>query len=312
MSAFYVCLNAVAPIFLMMALGFIARRLGAISRDEVPKLNKLVFRYFMPIMLFYNLYTSDISSAIQPKLLIFTALCVLLSYGLSLGYVLLTEKDGNKRGVKIQGLYRSNFVIIGLPLASQLVEGADLGCVVVLIAVVVPMFNVLAVVTLEIFNGKRPAPGRILLDILKNPLVIGTAAGLVTLIFGIRLPGAIVSAVKQVGAVANPLLLFLLGAFFEFGGLKRYKKDLVEVCLGRLVVIPGIFLTLAYLVGIRGVEFAGMIAIFGSATAIASFTMVQQMGGDDELAGDIVVSTSALCCLTLFLWSLLFKSLGVF
>ena len=76
--------------------------------------------------------------------------------------------------------------------------------------------------------------------------------------------------------------------------------------------MPGIFLTLAYLSGIRGVEFAGMIAIFGSATAIASFTMVQQMGGDAELAGDIVVSTSALCCFTLFMWSFLFKTLGAF
>ena len=64
--------------------------------------------------------------------------------------------------------------------------------------------------------------------------------------------------------------------------------------------MPGIFLTAAYFLGIRGIAFAGMIAIFGSATAIASFTMVQQMGGDDELAGDIAVSTSALRCFTMF------------
>lgn len=312
MSAFHVCLNAVAPIFLMMALGFLARGLGAIKREDVPKLNKLVFRWFMPVMLFYNIYTSELSRAVQPKLLAFTALCVLCAYGLSLGYVLLTEKDKNKRGVKIQGLYRSNFVIIGIPLAAQLVEGADLGPVVVLIAVVVPMFNVLAVVTLEVFNGNKPKPGQLLLDILKNPLILGTAAGLALLLLNIRLPEAVVSAARQIGSATNPLLLFLLGAFFEFGGLRRYIKDLVEVCLGRLVVMPGIFLTLAYLAGIRDVEFAGMIAIFGSATAIASFTMVQQMGGDAELAGDIVVASSALCCFTLFMWSLLFKTLGAF
>lgn len=312
MTAFHVCLNAVLPIFIMMVLGFLARRLGAIKREDVPKLNRLVFRWFMPVMLFYNIYTSELSRAVQPKLLAFTALCVLCAYALSLGYVLLTEKDKNKRGVKIQGLYRSNFVIIGIPLAAQLVEGADLGPVVVLIAVVVPMFNVLAVVTLEVFNGNRPRLGRLLLDILKNPLILGTAAGLALLLLNIRLPEAVVSAAKQIGSATNPLLLFLLGAFFEFGGLRRYIKDLVEVCLGRLVVIPGIFLTLAYLAGIRGVEFAGMIAIFGSATAIASFTMVQQMGGDAELAGDIVVASSALCCFTLFMWSLLFKTLGAF
>lgn len=312
MSAFHVCLNAVAPIFLMMALGFLARRLGAIKREDVPKLNKLVFRWFMPVMLFYNIYTSELSRAVQPGLLAFTALCVLCAYALSLGYVLLTEKDKNKRGVKIQGLYRSNFVIIGIPLAAQLVEGADLGPVVVLISVVVPMFNVLAVVTLEVFNGNRPKPGRLLLDILKNPLILGTAAGIALLLLDIRLPEAVVSTARQIGNVTNPLLLFLLGAFFEFGGLRRYIRDLAEVCLGRLVVIPGIFLTLAYLAGIRGVEFAGMIAVFGSATAIASFTMVQQMGGDAELAGDIVVATSALCCFTMFMWSFLFKTLGAF
>ena len=174
------------------------------------------------------------------------------------------------------------------------------------------MFNVLAVVTLEVFNGNRPKPGRLLLDILKNPLILGTAAGIALLLLDIRLPEAVVSTARQIGNVTNPLLLFLLGAFFEFGGLRRYIKDLVEVCLGRLVVMPGIFLTLAYLAGIRGVEFAGMIAIFGSATAIASFTMVQQMGGDAELAGDIVVASSAMCCFTLFMWSLLFKTLGAF
>lgn len=312
MSNFEVCINAVIPIFLMMALGYAARCFGAIKREDVPKLNKLAFRYFMPLMLFYNIYTSDISSVVQPRLLIFAAVSVLIAYALSLGYVLCTEKDGKKRGVKIQGMYRSNFVIIGLPLASALVDGADLGGVVLLIAVVVPLFNVLAVITLEIFNGEKPSVGQLLLEIAKNPLIIGTAAGLIFLLLKIKLPYAVESTISQFSAATNPLMLFLLGAFFRFEGVRSYAKDLIQVAVGRLVIIPGIFLTAAMLFGINGVEFAGMIAIFGSATAIASFTMAQQMGGDAELAGDIVVVTSALCPFTLFAWSFLFKSLGVF
>lgn len=312
MSNLLVCLNAVAPIFIIMALGCLARHLGAISRSDVPKLNKVLFRYFMPVMLFYNIYSSDLSTAVQPKLLGFTALCVLVEFFLCLGFVLLTEKDPAKRGVKIQGLYRSNFVIIGLPLASALVSGADVGPVVVLIAVVVPMYNVLAVIILEIFNGTKPNIGHLLLDIIKNPLILGTVFGMGFLLLGIELPEVLLSAVRQIGTATNPMMLFLLGAFFQWGGVHKYIKDLVQVCLGRLVIVPGVFLTLAYLAGVRGIEFAGMIAIFGSATAIASFTMVQQMGGDDELAGDIVVATSALCCFTMFGWSLLFRTLGAF
>ncbi len=312
MTAFSVCLNAVVPIFLIMALGCLARHLGAVKRSDVPKLNKMLFRYFMPVMLFYNIYASDLSSAVQPKLLIFAAGGVLAEFFISLIYVMLTEKQADKRAVKIQGIYRSNFVIIGLPLATALVPGADAGPVVLLIAVVVPMFNAIAVVTLEIFNGKRPRPLQIIADIFKNPLILGSIAGIAFLLSGIKLPEALVSTIEQIADATNPMMLFMLGAFFQWGGIHKYVKDLIEVCLGRLVVMPGIFLTLAYFLGIRGIAFAGMIAIFGSANAIASFTMVQQMGGDDELAGDIVVSTSALCCFTMFVWSLIFKSLGVF
>ena len=303
MTAFSVCLNAVVPIFLIMALGCLARHLGAVKRSDVPKLNKMLFRYFMPVMLFYNIYASDLSSAVQPKLLIFAAGGVLAEFFLSLIYVMLTEKQADKRAVKIQGIYRSNFVIIGLPLATALVPGADAGPVVLLLAVVV---------TLEIFNGKRPRPLQIIADIFKNPLILGSIAGIAFLLSGIKLPEALVSTIEQIADATNPMMLFMLGAFFQWGGIHKYVKDLIEVCLGRLVVMPGIFLTLAYFLGIRGIAFAGMIAIFGSANAIASFTMVQQMGGDDELAGDIVVSTSALCCFTMFVWSRIFESLEVF
>lgn len=312
MSSFAVCLNAVLPLFLVMGLGYIARCTGAISRTDVPKINKWAFRFFMPVMLFYNIYTSDLSVAAQPKIIIFAVVCVLVLYGLSFGFVMLAEKNDNMRGVMIQGIYRSNFVIMGIPLAAQLVEGADLGPVVILVAVVIPMFNVLAVITLEIFNGTKPSVGKMLLDVLKNPLIIGIAAGIVVQLIGLKLPEAVESAANMIGKAASPLMLFLLGAFFEFKGIGTYKKQLATVCIGRLIVVPAIFLTVSVLCGIRGVELAAMIAIFGSPTAISSFTMTQQMGGDSALAGDIVVFTSALSCVTMFAWALVLKSLGMF
>ena len=301
MSSFAVCLNAVLPLFLVMGLGYIARCTGAISRTDVPKANKWAFKFFMPIMLFYNIYTSDLSAAAQPKIIIFAVVCVLVLYGLSFGFVMLAEKQDDKRGVMIQGLYRSNFVIMGIPLAAQLVEGADLGPVVILVAVVIPMFN-----------GTKPRAGKMLLDVLKNPLIIGIAAGIVVQLSGIKLPTAVESAANMIGKAGSPLMLFLLGAFFEIKGVGTHKKQLAVVCVGRLVIVPAIFLTLAVLCGVRGVELAAMIAIFGSPTAISSFTMTQQMGGDAALAGDIVVFTSALSCITMFAWALALKSLGMF
>ncbi|MBQ1459582.1 MAG: AEC family transporter [Oscillospiraceae bacterium] len=312
MESLLVCFRAVVPIFLMMALGYLAQRLGAIRREDVPRMNKIAFRFFLSITLFYSIYKSDISRAVQPKLLLFSVAAVLVEFALAAGFVLLTEKEPEKRGVKIQGLFRSNFVLIGLPLTEALAEGKDIGPVALLIAVVVSLFNAMAVVTLEAFRGNRPPVGKILGNILINPLIIASALGLLFLLTPLRLGTVLESTVRQISGVANPFMLFLLGAFFRFDGLRRYWRDLLEVSIGRLVIIPGVFLTAAWLLGFRGVAFAGLIPMLGSATAVSSFTMVQQLGGDDELAGDIVVITSALCVVTLFFWSFLFKTLGAF
>lgn len=237
---------------------------------------------------------------------------VLLTFGLSLGYTLLTEKLPERRGVMIQGMFRSNYVIMGIPVATALLGADQLGTVSILIAVVVPLFNMLAVVVLEVFRGQKPKPLHILGQIAKNPLVIGSVLGILTLAAGIRLPHILEQTIQNISAIASPLQLFLLGAFFQFSGLKTYRRELVTVSAAKLIVAPGLFLGLGALLGFRGVAFVSLIGVFASPTAVNSFTMAQQMGGDAELAGDIVVTTSAVSILTMFLWIFLFKSLGVF
>ena len=310
MGSFVVCINAVLPIFLLMAAGYAARCFHLLDRADVEKINRIVFRAFMPVMVFYNLYSSDLSSAMRGSLLGYAVIGVLAEYLLSLGYALLFVKDHSRRGVVIQGLYRSNFVIIGLPIAESLV-GGDLGPVAMLLAVVIPIFNILAVITLAVFNGKKPGLKEVVLDILKNPLIIGSVAGIAALLAGLRLPAPLEKVVSQMSGATSPVLLFLLGAFFQFKGMRSHMRELAAVCAGRLVVFPALFLGLAVAIGFRGVELVSLTGVFASSTAIASFTMAQQMDGDAELAGDIVVWTSALCSFTLFGWSLLFKLMGL-
>lgn len=224
LSNLQVCFNAVMPLFLIMGLGYGVKCLGGIRVEDVPGLNKMAFRFFMPVMLFWNLYTSSIDQALQPKLLLFAVGATLVMYGLSLAIVLPTEKDHEKQGVKIQGMYRSNLAIIGLPLATVLVPGADMGPVAMLAAIIVPLFNVLAVITLTAFRGERLPAGRLIKMVATNPLILGSAVGLVFLGTGWRLPTALESAVHQVAAMTSPFMLFLLGAFFRFSGLRRYRR----------------------------------------------------------------------------------------
>ena len=304
--------NAVLPMCLVMALGYGTRRLGWIRREEISTINKIAFRIFLPCLLYYNVYCSDLSGSFDPLLMAYAVGGVLLTFGLSLGYTLLTEKLPERRGVMIQGMFRSNYVIMGIPVATALLGADQLGTVSILIAVVVPLFNMLSVVVLEVFRGQKPKPLHILGQIAKNPLVIGSELGILTLAAGIRLPHILEQTIQNISAIASPLQLFLLGAFFQFSGLKTYRRELVTVSAAKLIVAPGLFLGLGALLGFRGVAFVSLIGVFASPTAVNSFTMAQQMGGDAELAGDIVVTTSAVSILTMFLWIFLFKSLGVF
>lgn len=312
MNVFLVCLEAILPVFIAMLIGYAARRGGLMTERDVRRFNAVNFRSFMPIMLFESIYSSDLETAVDPALIAFSVVAALLMLALSIGAVLLLEKDNAKRGVMIQGLYRSNFVLVGIPIADALMQGGDISVVSVQLAVVIPIFNIAAVLILEGFGGKKPSLGHMLIDVAKNPLIISSVLGVAFLALDIRLPSVLNTVVEDMANVAGPLALFTLGAFFRFDSFGRYKKELAIVVGGRLVVIPAIFLTAGYLLGFRGAGFAGIMALFASCSAIASYIMASEMGGDAELAGNIVICTSFLCSFTMYLWAVLFMSLGAF
>ncbi|MEG1633773.1 MAG: AEC family transporter [Oscillospiraceae bacterium] len=312
MENFIVCLNAVLPMFIIMSVGYFVKRIGLLLEDDIPRFNKIVFRVFMPCVVFYNLYSSDLSVAAQPRLILFTLAAVLGSYAVIALIVPRFVKNPEQRGVMIQGIYRSNYVVIGLPIATALVPASELGIVSLLIAFVVPVFNVLAVVTLEVFRGGRVPVRKTLVSILTNPLIIGAALGTLALALKIKLPTAADSVVRQLASVGTPLQLFLLGGFFNFSGIAKHKKPLFWAVFGKLVLLPAAVLPIAVLLGFRGTALVALVGCFASGNAIASFVMTQQMGGDAELAGDIVVLTSSLCAVTVFCWLFLLKTLGLF
>ncbi len=310
---FLLTANAVVPMFLLIGAGYLSRLLGVINREEVPGINRLAFRVFLPVLLFYNVYQSDLGEAFNPILIMFAVAGVLTVAALSVLGVRRFVKGQDRKGVIAQGVFRSNFVILGLPIAQALVASDKLGAVAVLIAIVVPIFNFLAVFVLEGFRGGAVKKSEVLLQIAKNPLVIGSLAGIVFQLLHLRMPYMLEQAVASIGGIATPLQLFLLGAFFQFDGLREYWKPLTAVTAVKLFVTPAIILTLAYRIGFRGGEFVALMGIFASPTAVNSFTMVQQMKcGNAELAGDIVVITSAVSMFSFFVWIWLFRTLGAF
>ena len=312
MQAFSIAFHAIVPLFLIIAMGFGVKRLGWIGPEDVRRFNKVCFYTFMPVMLFYNIYTSDFSHAVRLPYALFVVGMALAMILLAFLITLAAEKTPERRGVMIQAAFRSNFVLLGLPIAEELLPGANFGITALMIAIVVPIYNMMSVVVLEYFRGGKPKLGEVLLAVVKNPLILGSVAGLLVQALHITLPEVLVSFAGKMNSAATPLILLLLGASFETREVARYKKELL-VCVGlRLVVFPGAILTLAAALGLRDIEFVTVLAMTAAPTAVNSFNMAQQLGGDSQLAGSAVVVSTAASFFTLFVWITLFKQLGMF
>lgn len=311
MTSFIVSVNAVLPIFIMFAVGFIMRKVNLVDDDLISRTNKIVFRVFLPIMLFNNIYSSDLKSVFNPRLVLFAPTSVFILFLLATLFVVLIRDESKRRGAMIQALFRSNYVILGIPIIVAIFGEESSAIPSLLSAFVVPVFNLLAVITLEVFRGKKPSFFKVLKSIIKNPLIIASILGITVNLLGISFPSVIASTIKTIGSVATPLPLVMLGAFFRFDSVKANIKDITICTVGRLIISPLLGSIAALLLGFRGVEFASLLIMFAAPPAIASFTMAQQMESDSQLAGETVIVSSALSCITIFLWVYLYTALGV-
>lgn len=300
-------LNVVLPLFITMSLGYFLKYLNMFDNNTLDTMNNITFKSFLPMLLFYNIYKTDLQGVFNLKLMIFSATCVIALYLILYLIVPLIEKDNKKRGALLQGLFRSNFVIFGIPITESLFGSEKVGVAALLIAVIVPLFNILSVIALETFRGGKPDFRKISIGIIKNPLIIASCLGVLTLLLKIKIPTAIEKTISDVSKIATPLSLILLGASFKFDNIKKYLKQTTIAVVGKTILTPCIILPICIMFGYRGVELSTLMIIFAAPTAISSFTMAQQMDSDSDLAGQIVVFTSAFCVVTVFMWIFILK-----
>lgn len=310
---FIVAVSAVVPMFCLMAIGAFVKFRKWLTDEELNHLNRMVFRVFFCCMMFYSIYTTELATSFRPRLMIFATCGVLAVFALLMILIPRIEPDNRRRGVLVQAIFRSNFVLMGVPIVANIFGDENIAVSTMMIAVIVPMYNVLAVFALESFRNGKFELVPIVKDIFKNPMILGGIAGAVLLILGVEIPKPVLKPIGQISAATTPVALIILGASFKLGSTHEHRRQLFGAIFGRLILVPAIILSAAaFIFGFNGIEFVTLIAIFASPCAVVSFAMAQQMGGDSDLAGNCVVFTSALSCMTIFCWILLFKTLGVF
>lgn len=265
-------------------------------------MNNVIFRVFLPTLLFSNIYKTDFTQITSFGLLGYSVLAILTMFVFYMVTIPRLIEDNQKRGVLVQGICRSNFIFFGMPMAATLYGGASAGIASLMVGVVVPLVNITSVIALEYFRGNTPDYPKIIKGILLNPIILGGILGMVFALSGMKLPKFIEGLIFEVADIATPLALIILGGSVTFTSARANVKPLVIGVLNRLVIVPAVGLAISILVGYRGLELVLLLSMFASPAAVSSYTMAQQMNGDGELAGQIVVFTTAISLITLFFW----------
>ncbi len=341
LDSFMMACNAILPIVILVVVGYILKQVHFINDEFQKRGNKLCFKILIPILLFYNIYKIEDITKIADYWLFFIYVAVALFVLFLIGWVVVKflVPDDKQKGVVHQCLYRSNYALIGIPLAEYIAESlghsgnSQMIIVATLVsAVSVPLFNIFAVISLSIFDkgdgSNKVHVKDILLGIVKNPLIIGVFSGILFLAFreifivsNIEFRFSDISwlfkPLEQLAHMASPLALIMLGAGFTFGAVKRLKKQIILGTLLRNFLVPAVGLVSFYFIlkaqnADPQLYFPSLIALFATPIAVSSAPMAYEMHQDGELAGQLVVWTSIMSILGLFIAIMLCGAAGIF
>lgn len=197
--------------------------------------------------------------------------------------------------------------MLGLSLLINLYGIESIGIPSLLAATVLPLFNVLAVATLEIFRRGQIEPGKVLVEIIKNPFIIGVLIGIIFSLLHIKLPFFVESTISSISSIALLVALIAMWASLDFKKAFEDRKNVLVVVPGKLILIPVIFIPPAIIFGFRYIGLTSLMVIFASPTAVATYTMVHQMDNDADMASSIIIVSTVLSCLSMFVWIVVLK-----
>ena len=305
--------NIIAPVFLIIALGFVIKKIGVINENFVAITSKFVFNVSLPAFIFMKISALDLTAALDVGQIIFIYAGTLIVYLVIWIVSSLFIKDGRDLSVFVQGAYRSNYAIVGLAIIANLFGDEGLGKASLILAFLLPVYNVLAVIILTVPMRKinKLNLGSTVQEIILNPLIVAVIISLPFSYFKLELPSMLLTTGNFLADVALPLALIGIGGSLNIENIKRASTLAFSSSILKLIVVPAILTYGAYLFGYRAMDLGIMFILFACPTAIVSFIMAEAMGCNSKLAGNIVVISTIGSVITISAAIILLKSVGL-
>ena len=305
--------NVVVPIFLLIVLGYVLTRVKLWDEHFLKVANNVCFKCLLPVLLFYNVASANIFEVFNGKLILYVCLCACVLCSALFVIVPLFVKDNKRKGVMIQGTFRSNFLLFGVPLGLSIGGTAGSTLAAVVASFYVPVINMLSVISLYVFSESKDKNLKAaLIGIVKNPLIIGGVSGLLFSLvrntIGFEIPTMLDTTLNNIKSTATPFAFLILGGDLKFGNLLKNVKFSAMSVLGKIVIIPAVMITVSALLGFNQLEMAILIAVFATPNAVSSYAMARNYEADYELAGEIITLGTLFSIITIFIFITLSKS----
>ncbi|ART61946.1 AEC family transporter [Kushneria marisflavi] len=304
-------LSVTFPVFAMVLLGIALKRLKWIDTAFINTSSGLVFRGAMPTLLFLSLVDADMSQALIPSLMIYLSLATVVSF-LLIWWWATQRVPFEDRGVYVQAAFRGNGGIIGLALAGSMYGAFGLSAGSVLVATIIPLYNVLSVIVLAWYQPEATTSWRsITLKIVKNPLILSVVAGLSFAASGLALPGWLHTSGEYFANMTLPLALISIGGTMSMAAIREASHVALGASTIKMVSMPAAAVFVAWLAGFEGQELVLLFLFMGSPSAAASFVMARAMGGNARLAANTVAMTTLASSVTVTLGIFILQMTGV-
>ena len=301
LEVFLGTLEVTLPVFAMVFIGLGLKRLGWIDQAFIATASQLVFKATMPTLIFLSIIRADLDATLNPRLLGFFALATLGSFLFAWGWAAVRVPHA-ERGVYVQGAFRGNCGIVGLALAAGMYGDYGLSMGGLLLGVVILTYNAFSVIALASYQAGQRADWRsIFIHIARNPLILAVVAAIPVAALELRLPGWLMTSGDYFASLTLPLALICIGATLSLGSLLASGRLATGASLMKMVTLPLLATTAAWLAGFEGRELGVLFLFFASPTAAASFVMVKAMGGNAALAANIIALTTLMASVTITL-----------
>ncbi|MHA6492571.1 AEC family transporter [Pseudomonas borbori] len=287
-----------APVFAMLFLGVLLKRLRWIDTAFINTASSLVFRGTMPTLLFLGIVNADLSMALRPAMIFYFIGATLVCFALAWGWAIWRVPRVD-RGIYTQGAFRGNNGIVGLALATSLYGDYGLSVGAVLGGVVILCYNVLSSIVLAIYSPQaKSGVWAITQSIVTNPLIIGVLAAIPIAYWQVPLPAWLMTSGEYFAQMTLPLALICIGGTLSLASLRASSGIALSSSLMKMVWLPILATLGAWAFGFREADLAILFLYFASPTAAASFVMARAVNGNHELAAAIIVITTLAAVVT--------------